>query len=364
MISENTSRYEQNGMRVNDLPQTHSEGINSSRLEGLDDREKSRLVGENYFVNEVANAPGTLDAFRDISKEGSRKEFANLYERYVHDPRNLEVENPQAYDFFRDRIFYGKEYGLNGMEKFMRDTAPRRNEERIVETAVTEALLPITKLHHGEIRNCDDPYSHGDVMKMSKQMDYIPGDTGLLPIAPDRMVACRNLMVLCGKDVTESSVETYAVDHEIVAYDPLYLKGFSQGSNDVFIPSIIRGMSGIEVYAPDLEKSGNPAESMAEMLDRGHRGMVTYNPALLNRTDAEATTPMGKLLEKFPHSANETSTLLCAVRDGNTHQVAGFMICDSKKNMAARYVEADRLMKAMDVKDGLALFTKNPYLDT
>ena len=39
------------------------------------------------------------------------------------------------------------------------------------------------------------------------------------------------------------------------------------------------------------------------------------------------------------------------------------MICDSTRNEAMRYVEADRLMKALDVKHGTVLFTKSPYLD-
>jgi len=367
MNFEKMSNFESKGLHENDLPQTHLEGINTSSLEGMNETERNRFIGEHYFQKEVETAQGTLQAFQEVSQEGTKKEFASLYERYVDAPRELEAENPVAYAFFRDRIFYGKEFHLNGMEKFMRDTAPRHIEQTMDAPTITEAktdtkLLSKMELHSPNITNCEKPFCHGNVMEMANQMDFVKGDApATLPIAPDRMVACRNLMVLCGKEVTEADVTWFAVDHEIVSYDPLYLKGFSHSSNDVILPSIIRGMSGVEIYKPDLAETGDPAEAMADLLDRGHRGMVTYNPALLNRTDAEAATPMGKLLEKFPHSANETSTLLCAVRDGNTGKTAGFFICDSTRNEAARYVEAGRLMKAMDVKYGEALFTRESY---
>ena len=47
----------------------------------------------------------------------------------------------------------------------------------------------------------------------------------------------------------------------------------------------------------------------------------------------------------------------------NTGKVKGFYICDSTANDACRYIEADRATKALDVKNGLVLFTKDAYLD-
>lgn len=366
MRYENISHLERNGLRENALPRNHLEGIAPSRLEGMSETEKNRFVGEHYFREEVETAQGTLEAFQEVAQEGTKEEFASLYERYVDAPRELEAQNPEAYAFFKARIFYGKEFHLNGMEKFMRDTAPKSVEKAaeipaVTDTAPDSRLLPKMELLHPGITNCQKPFSHGNVMNMAGKMDFIKGDTSMLPIAPDRMVACRNLMALCGKEFTEADVTCYTVDNDMVAYDPLYLKGFNHSSNEVYLSSIIRGMSGVEIYRPTLDDTGDPAEAMADLLDRGHRGVVTYNPALLNRTDAEAATPLGKLIEKFPHSANETSTLLCAVRDGNTGKTAGFFICDSTRKEAARYVEADRLVKAMDVKYGEALFTKEAY---
>ena len=366
MNMERTSNYESNGLLENRLPKDHLEGIDASRLEGMQEAERNRFVGEHYFREEVETAQGDLQAFQEVSLKGTAEEFADLYERYVDAPRELEANNPEAYTFFRDRIFYGKEFHLNGMEKFMRDTAPNRAEQSAEIPAVTDAapnndLLPRVELHNPHITNCKNPVSHGNVMHMAEKMDFVKGDTGMLPIAPDRMVACRNLMALCGREFSEADVTRYCVDDGMVAYDPLYLKGFSYDANDIFLPAIIRGMSGVEMYKPDLAETGDPAEAMADLLDRGHRGIVTYNPALLNLTDTEADSPKGKLLEKLPHSANETATLLCAVRDGNTGKTAGFFICDSTRNEAARYVEASRMMKAMDVKHGEALFSKGAF---
>ena len=364
MSLEGTSMLEQYGLRKGELPETHLEGMAPSQLEGLNEAEKTRLVGEHYFVEDVSQSPGTLAAFQKISSEGTKEEFASYYERYVNDSRDLEVKEPQVYDFFRDRIFYGKEFNLSGMEKFMRDTAPDTKERvaSTVDITSTENLLPRTALHYS-IPNCRNPFSYGDIGRMAEKMDYKKGDTALLPIAPDRMVACRNLMALCGEHFTEADVTKFAVDQKMVAYDPLYLKGFSYDNNEIFLPDIIRGMSGVEVYKPELFESGDPVEAMAALLDRGHRGMVTYNPTLLSRADPEAVPPATQLLDKMTRSAKETSTLLGAVRDGDTGKVTGFMICDSTKNEVTRYVEADRLMYAMNVKHGHALFTKQPYLD-
>jgi len=368
MSLENFSNSEQNGLRESELPQSHREGIDPSRLEGLNETEKNLLVGEHVFEDRLEHSPGLKGAFREIAEEGSKEEFASLYERYVDDSKALKAQDPQTYAFFRDRIFHGKEYNLNGMEKFMRDTAPNRAEQTAeakpnVELNASETTLPKTELHHAEITNCQRPFSYGNLMEMVKKMDFDIGDTALLPLAPDRMVAVRNLMALCGKEFSEADVTKHAVDNNYMAYDPLYLKGFSHSANDTFLPFITNEMGDIRIEPLEFTEAENPAETMAALLDQGHRGMVTYNPALLYRTDAEAATPKGKLLEKFPHSANETSTLLCAVRDGNTGKTAGFMICDSAREHKSRYVEADQLVKAMDVKHGQALFTKQPYLD-
>lgn len=306
-------------------------------------------------------------AFRKIAKEDSKEEFVSLYGRYVENPEDLKRKDPQTYEFFRDRVFNGRENGVSGIEKFMRDTAPNRTERTMERTFVdiypNGGVLPRTEVFHSDVINCENPISYGDANEMAEKMDYIQEDTSMLPIAPARMVACRNIMALCGKKFTQDDVTKHVVDIEMMPYDPLALEGFSNGENELIIPTIIRRMSGIEVYRPDLAESGDPVESLASLLDHGHRGMVVYNPTLLNRSDVDATTPIEKLLDKLPRSANETSTLLCAVRDGNTGKPAGFIICDSTKNEATRYVEAERLMKAMDVKNGMVLFTRDSYLD-
>ena len=78
----------------------------------------------------------------------------------------------------------------------------------------------------------------------------------------------------------------------------------------------------------------------------------------------EAEQPFGKIMENLPFiSANQASVLECAVRDGSTGEVRGFYICDSEAKEPQRYVEADRLLKALDVKNSTILFTKEAYLD-
>lgn len=360
---ENGSVFEQNIFREADLPRSHTEGIDMSRLEGMTKAEKNFYVGECYYDENVSTSPGLLAGFHEISDSEGKKAFASYYERYIDDPHGLLSESPEVFDFYKERIFYGREYGLTGMDAFMNKTAPERSRETLEQKEFV-SLLPRTELRDGQINNCDKPFSYGNAERMAEIMDFHKGDTGLLPFAPDRMVACRNLMALCGHRFSEGDVTKHAVDSGIITYDPLYLEGFPHAGNDVVIPRIIREMSGVETQAMNFSEMANPAEEIAGKLDQGYRGLVAYNSSIMNRTAEEAEIPVNKMMEKvFNWSANEASTLECAVRDSRTGEVKGFYICDSTANEAKRYVEADRLMKALDVKHSTILFTDRPYLD-
>lgn len=357
---ENTSDYGRIYLQDSTPPTSHLEGFDSSRLEGIAQAEKNLLIGEYHFEEEVASSPGLLEKYQQISPQGSKEEFASYYERYISDPHTLMEKQPELYEFFKDRIFYGREYGLDGMEAFLNRTAAEQpsNAEALENIIETSARLPRTEIHDVQIENCSQPFSYGNAAQMSEKLDFHKGDSGLLPIAPDRIVACRNLMALCGKPFTEGDVTMHAVDNEYMAYDPLYLKGFSHDLNELIMPDIIQGMSGIETHAIDLSELKNPAETIAAQLDHGYRGLIVYNSAILNRSTAQA----GKLADHLPfQSANEASALECAVRDGKTGNVTGFYICDSTANHATRYVEADRVIRALSVRNGTILMTNKPY---
>lgn len=366
MSSEINSAYEQSKRNEYESLNPHCEGMDPKKLEGLSDTERNRVVGEHVYETRLEGSAGLRGAFQDIAEKGTKKEFVQLYDRYISDARNMREKDPDAYEFFKERIFHGREYGLNEMEQFMRDTAPDTKDDKlIVELYPNGGVLPKTELDRWDITNCKRPFCYGDLDQMEEKMDISrQGDTGLLPIAADRMVACRNMMALCGKEFSQDDLVRYAVDSGFVEYDPLYMDGFSHGSNEVFLSMISRGLGDIEIYDPHLTEADDPAEELAKLLDHGQRGMVTYNPAVLNRTEDEASTLKGKILENLPRPANETNAILGAVRDGTTGKVAGFMLCDSSRRDRSYYVGADRLIKAMDVPSGGALFTKKPYLDT
>ncbi|MBQ7917007.1 MAG: hypothetical protein IJ315_09535 [Firmicutes bacterium] len=341
---ESLENLEQRNGLERDFPENHLENMKLDQLEKMSPTDAAKEIGRNVFQNSVVKYAGDRGAFMRLEKEGNADVFGEYYSKYVNHPETLRSENPEMYKFMQDRVFFGREYeGKDG---------------------AGEGILPKTQIVDSRIENCDDPFSYGDVEKMSEKLDAAQGDTGLIPIAASRMVACRNLMALCGHKFTEGEVTSFAVDHEYMAYDPMVLGGFSHELDDMILPDIIRGMSNIETYEPNILEAENAAEAMADLLDHGQRGLVVYNAGILNRTPMEAEQPFGKIMENLPFiSANQASVLECAVRDGSTGEVRGFYICDSEAKEPQRYVEADRLLKALDVKNSTILFTKEAYLD-
>ena len=97
---------------VRELPQSHLEGLNISNLEKLSRPQYTKEVGKHVFSDTVETSPGLLGAFRELEKSGSQEQFAQHYSKYITHPGFLNRENPDMYNFLRDRIFHGREYGV------------------------------------------------------------------------------------------------------------------------------------------------------------------------------------------------------------------------------------------------------------
>ena len=94
---------------IHDIPRTHMEGL-EKQLENLSKLDASLEVGKKYFEEEVQGSAGLLGPFRELSKDGGKEQFAKHYSDYLNRPESMKKENPDMYQFMKDRVFYGREY--------------------------------------------------------------------------------------------------------------------------------------------------------------------------------------------------------------------------------------------------------------
>ena len=81
MSLEHFSISEKSEVQESKLLKSHLEGMDLSRIEGLSESEKVRIVGEHVYSEKLENAIGLKNAFIEVSDENSKTEFAALYER-------------------------------------------------------------------------------------------------------------------------------------------------------------------------------------------------------------------------------------------------------------------------------------------
>lgn len=364
MSMEQLAILEQRESTGIELPKSHLENIESRNLEGADLSSTLKTIGECCFDRVVMPFPGLRYGFSEISGSNSRKYFADCYCRYITSPKELREEKPEIYAFMRDRLFYGKEY-LD-----VRSPLPELY-------SANEITLERNIIVDDSITNCQRPFSYGDAESMSRKMDYFQGDINMGAEGTCGLVSSRNLMALCGKEFTEKETAIFSWKNGFAEWYELLPPEKRGAIYDERVCSMIKGMSGIDTERVVYSETPFTADDIAEKLDRGYRGMFIHNFGVLHENYRIGKTLIGKIAEKIPvesvsrwigeHCQTEygdhVATFECAVRDGNTGKVAGFYICDSALHERKMYVEADQLMKALDVKDGAVVFTTKPYPD-
>ncbi|MBP3684098.1 MAG: hypothetical protein J6J12_03940 [Oscillospiraceae bacterium] len=348
-----------------ELPRFHLELLGAEALEQLTNKPTSDVlsaVSEKIFQDEVSAKAGLEGAFLDAAREGTRKEFSQAYEDYVLSPRELEVSNPEMYQFLKERIFLGQEYTLQGMEDFQNKTAPR-SWEATQELQPMEIPLPASENIPGMLEKYRilDPeigegtyYSHGSAAEMAKVMDIHQGDNRFGALGTCGLVSVRNLLALCGDDVTESELVTFAKIYEYADFDSILP---SEKLGSVYV-SRLPELTERHGVSTELTKSMS-MEQIADKLDHGYRGLFVHNAALLEGVDQGSFSLAGKL-------ADHVATFESAVRDGSGN-VKGFYVGTSSYTDSAdaqHYVSVENMEKALDVKGGALLFTTEPYLNT
>ena len=375
MSLENLGGLERINIPGKELPQSHLEGIDPGRLEHMDISEKVRMAGEQVYTGRVETQAGIMGAFESLTPEGTKEEFVKNYEQYVMNPRELQREQPELYDFFRDRIFYEREYIQNGMGEFMEKTAPKEHVPLEI-YGPDERTLTRIEIKDPSITNCIRPFSYGNAERMSEKMDYIQGDIGMGAIGTCGIDSSRNLMALCGLNFTEKQTAVFAKNNNLGLWDAELPQENRGGLSKEQAVALIKGLSGIETeYLTENQEL--KAEFIADKLDHGYRGILVHDAGAIHGDMYSAKTPMGDLADAVrfkpvsdfisnnfeTRGINHASTFECAVRDGNTGKVAGFYVCDSGSNQKKMYVEADVVEKALNVRGGAVIFTQKPYLN-
>lgn len=93
-----------------ELPQSHREYYDLKTMENMTLREKTKLIGEQFFNQHIEDFPGSKAQWEKVMPGGNKSLFGDLYSRYIMNGKNMEKENFALYHYFRENVFCGKEY--------------------------------------------------------------------------------------------------------------------------------------------------------------------------------------------------------------------------------------------------------------
>lgn len=95
-----------------EFPSAHLEKLDIASLEKLTLQETAECVGSNCYSNYIEKSSGILGDFSELSGDGGKDVFVKFYSEYVNEPGQLKEDNPEMYNFMRERIFFGREYEI------------------------------------------------------------------------------------------------------------------------------------------------------------------------------------------------------------------------------------------------------------
>lgn len=258
------------------------------------------------------------------------------------------------------------------MEEFMKNPAEYSSSYKPAQSVsgfqvtdvygANEIVLQREMINDTEIRNCQHPYSHGNVMSRSEGMVWEQGNNRYGVKGTCGETAISNQLKICGENFSEKYIVDFARMNRYGDFNSDLSSNKQGGIYLNCVESMVEKLTEGRVSVERVERTDKilTPEWIAEKLDYGHAGLFVISIGLLHSGNPSRFTK-GILGHEEP-MIDHVVTPLVAVREGETGEVKGFYVCDSGSKDRAYYVESDQLMKALNVKNGMVFFTKESYL--
>lgn len=221
-----------------------------------------------------------------------------------------------------------------------------------------EMKQPLKEL--GKVSNCRDAVTHGNPEILGNHMDYQQGVeiNGLMVLGNCGLDSSRNMLALCGKHYTEEFITKTAAQNKLCDFNPKLPAKDRGGTTSSWREKLLEKFS---VEVESISQKDITLDEIADKLDVGKRGIISLNAGILRNEISSVSTD-----SKGNPRSNHVVTLLSAVRDRETGELAGFYICDSGSEISEpfTYVTVDRMKKAFTgVTNACVQMTKKSYAE-
>lgn len=184
----------------------------------------------------------------------------------------------------------------------------------------------------------------GNPFEAAERMDYVQGDNVLGYQQDCGLTSIANIGQLCGLNLTEDDVVLLA-DQTGLCQNKWYMPPMDRGGvNDEQILTLLSAY-GIDAHVETPDSPGGSLEAIAQYCENGQNVTMGLN--------AGVAWNMPEYIDDG--SANHQVTVLGAVRDADTGEVAGLYICDSGNNDQCRFIDADTCEAMYTQIDGASI---------
>lgn len=188
----------------------------------------------------------------------------------------------------------------------------------------------------------------GRPFEAAAQVDYIQGDNVLGYQQDCGLTSVANIARLCGLDVTEDDVVLLA-DRTDACTNHWFLPPSERGgATDGDILSLLE-QYGIEARVESAQEFGGSLEAIAQYCENGQRVTMGLNAGLA--WDSPMNVGDG--------SANHQVTVLGAVRDADTGEVAGLYLCDSGSREPCKFFDVQACTEMYSDVPGASIIVTN-----
>jgi hypothetical protein len=245
--------------------------------------------GASLYENFVQTAPGLDSSWSEMG--GGKEEFVNAYRDYITNGEALKSLFPDRYEFFRDHIFYGKEFE-------------------------TSDIVGIT---------------YGNPEEWGRLLDWKQGDNEFNFQGDCGLVSCENILKQAGIDIGETDIVGYAGENGLceIYGNPEECGGTTADQQAELLT---------ELGVPSHVENNISVESLAEAVKENHGAIIEINA--------------GALWNDYTYygsgEANHAISVTGVEINGSTGAVDGFYVCDSGRGQAA---DGTRFLTCDEMKD-------------
>lgn len=293
-----------------DLPGENLENLNELDFKDIE------ALGKSSFEDFLNNSPGLKNEWDGITGFADEEYYVKGFEKYVLYGTEFKESNPQEYQFFKDHIFYGKEFSMDNTTQI----SDRTNN---IENA-----------------------TYGNPLELGKILDYDQGDNDLGFNGTCGLVSCGNVLREAGIYISENDIVHFAANNGLcdITDDPNSCGGTTADQRAEILTD-----AGIPSHA-DYNRN---LEDIAKDIQDGKGVMISVNAGIL--WDDPSVYGTGE--------SNHAITVTGYETDDTTGEIIGFYVCDSgrcEESDSTRFIPIDEMKEAYDVPGHSAVITDSP----